>query len=463
MVALAPLNIGGWDHKFDATQQYTGGECGGMQRFVDSDVQHDGGTSPSLYELRVRIAPGPDGPAVSLGPAQGDDPFVGFRFPRYETASSVLVTDETISPCFNSSSSSRTNLLSRGVFDFYAESKQNVQETASTGPPVCDSAGTCVVRAEGTSSWSYGPEYGGDDLSGSMAINWWVNVEIGPSGGRCDGVKTKRTSRRHKAITNVRAAPDIDWYRAKVTVTYCVKKGKAWITDMKLKPTIQNGAIPRLLRKFGWLSVNPEEPEYSPIRKGGAVHASASTTYAMCFDPIVLLDKFGLKERIKKRMKEPLRKALKNILRKSGITKIDATVREKAVKAFRDKVDHAFKKGTITTWLKERRVPIRIARLAERAGKKNETKLKLLLKDLVASAMETGRYDNLTAHGASELMINDAFRRVGKATAFCGGRAAKKSNFRMWTVTYDAERNGRKIRISKDDVYKHPILTVRRY
>jgi hypothetical protein len=33
----------------------------------------------------------------------------------------------------------------------------------------------------------------------------------------------------------------------------------------------------------------------------------------------------------------------------------------------------------------------------------------------------------------------------------------------MWTITYEAERHGSKIKISKENVYKHPILTVRRY
>lgn len=286
-------------------------------------------------------------------------------------------------------------------------------------------------------------------------------ADASPDLDRCHG-DTRHKSRRHKAITTLPAAPDIDWYRARVTATYCVEDGQARITKMKLKPTIQNGAIPRVLRKLGFLSMNPEDPEYSSIRKGGVAQASASTTYVMCFDPVEFLDKLGLKEPIKRRMKKPLRGALAKILRRAGVTKVTPEVRKQAIKAFRKRVDHAFRKGNIRAYLKKKHVPPRIARLAEKVAKKNERKLKDWLKRWIGQTMESGRYD-LAAGPAAELMVEDAFEALGRATAFCGGRAAKDSNLRMWTVRYEAARDGKTVKISKSDVYKHPILTVRKY
>lgn len=470
-IVFAPLNIDSWNHTFNWTETFTSSYCGPTEttEYSHSDLQHDGGTSPSLYELAVRISARTGSNGLDISLAQPGDVGVysiGIRYPEYETASSVLGTWETTSPCADrsSTSSSRENLLAYCPFDFYpCTPPRTAHGTATSDPPVCDQAGTCLVRARGSTRWSYGPEYGGDDVSGSTTITWSVDVEIRPEAGCVAGDKRFRTDRRHKAITSLPAAPDIDWYRAKVTTTYCVKNGKAWITDMELKPTIQNGAIPLLLQKFGWASLNPEDPEYSPIPKGGAVHASASTTYAMCFDPIVLLDKFALKKQIKKRMKNPLRRALTKLLEKAGIKKISKPVREEAVEKFKKRVDHAFRKGIIRTWLKKRHVPDLIARFAEKVANKNKGKLKAFLKDTVAVGAKNGRYDGLSASYASDRMINHAFRALGRATAFCGGRAAKESNFRMWTITYEAERKGRKVKISKEDVYKHPILSVRDY
>jgi hypothetical protein len=419
--------------------------------------------SPCSWEYRLATSSPVTGGIGVLYEGSGGDNFDGeltfYADGNHPHPEPTIVTEPEPGPdgCFAHSAYETDRIINRGGLDVCLNTSIEGNSPVYELPPVPVRVvdGRKVMRGQTSRTYS--------DPACTVTVGFDLTFTPGPPSGPCDGVKKKRTSRRDKATTNVPFAAEIDWYRAKLTTTYCVKKGKAWITGMKLKPTIKNGLIPRLLGKFGWLSLNPEKPEYSPIRKGGAVSASASTTYVMCFDPVVFLDKTGLKGQLQKRMKKPLRKALAKILRKAGLTKISPTVRRKAMVAFKKRVDHAFRKGTIRTYLqKKKHVPERIARLAEKVAKKNEGALKSFLKGDVAQTMETGRYD-LAAGPAADLMIDDAFGLLGRLTAFCGGRAAEKSNFRMWTITYDANRKGKKVKISKDDLYKHPILSVRRY
>ncbi len=189
-VPFAPLRIDSWNNTYDWTDTGTSGYCESPEstKYSHSDLQHDGGTSPSLYDFGVRISRGSGSNELDVSLAQPGDAdgiqhyaSYGIRYPVYETASSILGNWVNTSPCPDRSgtSSGRENLWTYSPTDFYPESKQNVQQTAASGPPVCDSAGTCVVHAQGTSSWSYGPQYGGDDISGSMRINWSVDVEFG--------------------------------------------------------------------------------------------------------------------------------------------------------------------------------------------------------------------------------------------------------------------------------------------
>lgn len=326
-------------------------------------------------------------------------------------------------------------------------------DTSELGAVQCDNG----LDDDGNGHVDYRPDGSGD--TGCESLTDDVEREMETCGD------DRYTTRKDKAIEVLIGLPDIDWYRAKVTVRSCIQDGKAWITDMDLEPKIQGGPYPLLLREFGFVSLNPEDPEYSPIpARPGAVYASASTTYVMCWDPITFLTKVPVaKRQIKKRMEKPLSSALRKLLEKAGITKISKPVREQAIEKFKRQVDAQFRKGMIRAWLKKRHVPDRIASFAEKVAMKNRGPIKNYLKSTVAAAAGEGRYDGLPARKASEKMVNDAFRGIGNRTAFCGGRAPEKSNLRMWTVEYEAQRTGRKIEISKHDVYKHPILTVRSY
>lgn len=192
--AAAPLKIESWNHTFNWTDTGTSGYCEGAEssRYSTSDLRHDGGQAPSLYEFGVRIRRGSGANELDISLVQpGDADNVqhyasyGIRYPVYETASSVLGTMEVTSPCPDRQqppSSGRENLWSLSPVEIYPPSG-TVQEIATSDPPVCDQTGKCVVHARGSTSVPYDGTFGGDDVRGSMTITWSVDVQI--ADGEC--------------------------------------------------------------------------------------------------------------------------------------------------------------------------------------------------------------------------------------------------------------------------------------
>jgi hypothetical protein len=278
--------------------------------------------------------------------------------------------------------------------------------------------------------------------------------------------KTSRKTFKYKTYTNLRGAPDPHWYTTKVTVDRCRKKGKQYITGLNAKRKVEKGFIPRALGLVGWSTRIDTPTTYSPskIAKGGTKSASARLQYTACFDLTKLLDKAGLKKYAKKKMKKPLRGAIKKILKKAKVDKINPQVRRKVANSWNRRVDHVFRKGTVTTYLKNKfRIPRSIGKYVEKLALPQLQKVKGFLKSEVQQALSSGKYDGMTATIAAEAMIEGGYRTLDYLVTFCGGRPSSESLLTTWDVSFDVAGGRRTIAVSPDNYYLHPLMKVRRF
>jgi hypothetical protein len=233
--AFAPLAIKSWQHDYSMTRDYSQAACGGpfTSTTTDSDLTHDGGTSPSVFQVGVRITPAAAANefGISLLPPEATEPRFGWVWPtgmRWDDSTRDSTVLETTSNSGHSDCvggfSGRQSVNVRAPFDFYPAAPHTLQETQPTyDPAVCDATGTCVVRVRGSTSWTYGSSYGGDDLSGSMAINWWLDVEI-------EDVVTLTSAvdpAEHGTLSGCRSTC-ASQYRRGATVTLAVTPDPGW-------------------------------------------------------------------------------------------------------------------------------------------------------------------------------------------------------------------------------------------
>ncbi len=285
----------------------------------------------------------------------------------------------------------------------------------------------------------------------------------GGSGWTCQKVAKKKVA--YKTVTPL-LGPDVHWYTTKITVAQCRKKGKLYITGLSAKRKVEKGFVPRAIGLVGWTSRTDSPTSYSPstFPSKGTRSASARLQYTACFDLTKLLDKAGLKKHVKNKLKRPLEKVIGKVLKKAKITRIDKRVRNDVAVAWKRKIDQAFKKGTIKTYLNDKyRVPVRIGRAIEKLAASQKSKVKSLLKGKVVQALETGNYDNLTAEAASAAMLKGGFKALDRLVNYCGGGPGLESSWLLtWDVSFDVTGGTRKIKVTPNSYYRHPLMQVRR-
>lgn len=189
----APLDIVSWAHRYVERINYSRTPCGTptTQVVTDSDLQHDGGTTPSVYNLALSVTPGEtlDDFTAALLPSADTEPRFGWVFPiglrwsdsgRYSTFLSTY--SGSGNPDCRSSGSNRASMVGRQPFDFYsviAEVDRPIVVTPPTyGSPTCTGA-VCVRRVTGRTEWTY-PSGDGVTRSGGFTIDWWADVEVRP-------------------------------------------------------------------------------------------------------------------------------------------------------------------------------------------------------------------------------------------------------------------------------------------
>ncbi len=309
-----------------------------------------------------------------------------------------------------------------------------------------------------------GPEYnvGWDSFSITVSVDSAPIATPEPRSGKCKKASTKTF--KYKTYTDI-PGPDPHWYTTTITVDRCRKKGKDYITGTRAKRHVEKGFIPRMLGLVGWSSRTDSPADYSPskIPKGGTKSASVRLQYTACFDLTKLLDKAGLKTYAKKKMKKPLRKSIKKILKKAKIDKINPQVRKSIANSWNRKVDHVFRKGTVSTYLRDKyRIPKSIGKHVEKVALPQLAKVKRFLKNEVQHALSTGRYDGMTATVASEAILDGGYRVIDHLVTFCGGRPSSESLLTTWDVSFDIAGGGKKIKVTPDSYYIHPLMKVRK-
>lgn len=308
------------------------------------------------------------------------------------------------------------------------------------------------------------------DVPGWDTSSLTVSVDSAPTAtpvaraGKCK--KASKRVVKYRTYTNMPAAPEFHWYTTTVTVNRCRKKGKDYITGVKAKRHVEKGPVPRLMEFFfGWSTRTGTPIRYSPSKfpKSGTTSATARLQYTACFDLTTLLDKAGLRKYAKKKMKRPLRKAIKKVLQKANVDKITPQVRKSIAKNWNRKVDHAFRKGTIATYIRDKyRIPKSIGKYIEKAAQWPLGKAKRLLKNEVNYALSSGKYDGLTATLASEAILDGGYRALDELITYCGPRPKGPSFFTTWDVSFDVLGGRKRLRVSPDNYYLHPMMRVRR-
>jgi hypothetical protein len=187
-VANAVLDITSWAHAYQYSATASG-PCGATsESTTDSDLQHDGGTTPSIYSLALQLEQGTTATEVqvSLVPNIGTEPRFMWEYPRglrwgdSSRYSTVLASSvSSYAACPDSTYSARIGINDRLPFTFYPTSLfSGVTETAVDAPtqytgPVCTGT-TCVLRATGSTTVSTS----GTGAGSEMVIDWWADIEI---------------------------------------------------------------------------------------------------------------------------------------------------------------------------------------------------------------------------------------------------------------------------------------------
>lgn len=480
-VAFAPMNIETWHHEWDTRTGYSLTPCGGSgsQTERHSDIQHDGGTSPSFFNAAVVIEPGGSLTdfSLSLMPAEATEPRFGWQWPvglrwnesdRYSTV--MYSTDTQAGECSGSYSDRR--LLSARFTDFYPDASRIDQDAAPTYTTQSCAGDRCVVRVEGIDAWTYNDPMDGDTLVGSMQIDWWFDVETtSGEAGVCDTWKQK--SRKWNARTPIGLLPDRDWGDYKVTVEWCYDSNSGYgrLLSIRSRGVADGGplaAFSIVADLFGFETrwENQEcEPNCGDVDSQDTRLASVSRKMAFCFDWTELVDKLGIKGWIKDKLRPGLKKRFQAYIETNGglayaSDDVLMWVDHFAYK-LRNKIDN------IDVKLMKNRVPERIAEWIEDQVEGPFDKLLEKWKFDISEALYMGRYDELTAELASDLTVDIFVEVLGLFRICDAGGFIFGDDYpgfmTLWrpAVTVNLLSDGR-IDFTKDDVYKSPFLRIRR-
>jgi hypothetical protein len=258
--------------------------------------------------------------------------------------------------------------------------------------------------------------------------------------------------------------PDVHWYTTKVHVSWCTAKpGRdAFLTAVDVDRHVEQGPVPRAIGVFGWKTGIETPNSYTPDPVAGAIAASATATYTACWDLTKLLDKLGLKDRAQEQMKKKLRTQIKKILGPKK-KRLSFETRRQLREAGFKRIDHLFRDGVISTALRDRlKVPKKVGDKVESLLQKQTASAREFLKDTLRAAMDSGKYDGLSADIAAKKITGDIFLALDDFFSLCGVTDSINRHLRLETSTYNVVATDKSPRVTLTSDYLHPLMTVRR-